>query len=274
MADLNTLKTDAGTIRDASLPNENTASRIGSWLIGLIEFLTSATAKSVITSIVPSVTADGIVLTLNYQKDDGSTFSNTITLPLADATKAGLMSPTMVAKISSLQSSINAINTKNAEQDNSIASLQGAVSTGNQKNATQDSQIQGLTELVETNRTDIENATKKADDNRTDISTLQGNVSTNAADIDALQKSTVANKQELSAQIEANNLHINNVEQHCNERQGVCDTKNEEQDKNLENLDKIDEQILIRLDEMQLSIDSLTQRVKYLEDTFVPRPVD
>ena len=266
MADLNTLKTDAGTIRDASLPNENTASRIGSWLIGLIEFLTSATAKSVITSIVPSVTADGIVLTLNYQKDDGSTFSNTITLPLADATKAGLMSPDMVARISALQSSINAINTKNAEQDNSIASLQGAVSTGTQKNAVQDAQIQGLTELVETNRTDIENATKKADDNRTDISTLQGNVSTNAADIDALQKSTVANKQELSAQIEANNLHINNVEQHCNERQDVCETKNAEQDKNLENLNKIDEQILIRLDEMQLSIDSLTQRVKALEN--------
>lgn len=266
MADLNTLKTDAGTIRDASQQNENTAFRIGSWLIGLIEFLTSATAKSVITSIVPSVTADGIVLTLNYQKDDGSTFSNTITLPLADATKAGLMSPTMVAKISSLQSSINAINTKNAEQDNSIASLQGAVSTGNQKNATQDSQIQGLTELVETNRTDIENATKKADDNRTDISTLRDSVSTNAADIDALQKNAVANKQELVEQIEANNMYIYTVEQHCNERQGVCETKNAEQDKNLENLDKIDEQILIRLDEMQLSIDSLTQRVKALEN--------
>lgn len=266
MADLNTLKTDAGTIRDASQQNENTAFRIGSWLVDLIEFLTNTSIEAVMTSIIPSVTADGIVLTINYQKADGTTFANSITLPLADAEKAGLMSPTMVAKISSLQSSINAINTKNAEQDNSIASLQGAVSIGTQKNATQDSQIQGLTGLVEANRTDIEKATKKADDNKTDISTLQGNVSTNAADIDALQKSTVANKQELSAQIEANNLHINNVEQHCNERQDVCETKNAEQDKSLENLDKIDEQILIRLDEMQLSIDSLTQRVKALEN--------
>lgn len=39
MADLNTLKTDAGTIRDASLQNENTAFRVGSWLVELIEHL-------------------------------------------------------------------------------------------------------------------------------------------------------------------------------------------------------------------------------------------
>lgn len=257
MADLNTLKTDAGTIRDASQQNENTAFRIGSWLVDLIEFLTNTSIEAVMTSIIPSVTADGIVLTINYQKADGTTFSNSITLPLADAEKAGLMSPTMVAKIS-------AINTKNAEQDNSIASLQSAVNAGTQKNATQDSQIQVLTELVESNSTDIENATKKADDNRTDISTLRVSVSTNTADIDALQKNAVANKQELSAQIEANNLHINTVEQHCNERQDVCETKNEEQDKSIENLDKIDEQILLRLDEMQLAIDSLTQRVNAL----------
>lgn len=266
MADLNTLKTDAGTIRDASQQNENTAFRIGSWLVDLIEFLTNTSIEAVMTSIIPSVTADGIVLTINYQKADGTTFSNSITLPLADAEKAGLMSPEMVAKISSLQSSINAINTKNAEQDDSITALEGAVSSVAQKNSIQDAQIQGLTGLVETNRTDIENATKKADDNRTDISTLRDSVSTNAADIDALQKNAVANKQELVEQIEANNLHINTVEQHCNERQDVCDTKNEEQDKNLKNLDKIDEQILIRLDEMQLAIDSLTQRVNALEN--------
>lgn len=264
MADLNTLKTDAGTIRDASQQNENTAFRVGSWLVDLIEFLTNTTIEAVMTSIVPSVTADGIVLAINYQKADGTTFSNSFTLPLADAEKAGLMSPDMVARISALQSSINAINTKNAEQDNSIDSLQSAVNAGTQKNATQDAQIQGLTGLVEANRTDIENATKKADDNRTDISTLRDSVSTTAADIDALQKNAVANKQELSDRIDANNLHINNVEQHCNERQDVCETKNAEQDKSLENLDKIDEQILIRLDEMQLAIDSLTQRVNAL----------
>ena len=266
MADLSSLKTDAGTIRDASQQNENTAFRIGSWLVDLIEFLTNTTIEAVMTSIIPSVTANGIVLTINYQKADGTTFSNSISLPLADATKAGLMSPDMVARISALQSSINAINTKNAEQDNSIASLQSAVSTGTQKNSTQDEQIQGLTGLVETNRTDIENATKKADDNRTDISTLQESVSTNAADIDALQKNAVANKQELSDRIDANNQQINNVEQHCNERQDVCDTKNAEQDNTIQNLGRIDENILLRLDEMQLSIDSLSQRVKALEN--------
>lgn len=253
MADLNTLKTDAGTIRDASQQNENTAFRIGSWLVDLIEFLTNTTIEAVMTSIVPSVTADGIVLTINYQKADGSTFSNSITLPLADAEKAGLMSPTMVAKISSLQSSINAINTKNAEQDNSITALEGAVSSVAQKNSNQDAQIQGITTVLEQNAVALENVTDKADDNKAKIATIQSDITDNAAAIDALQKSSVAN-----------NLHINNVEQHCNERQDVCETKNAEQDKSLENLDKIDEQILIRLDEMQLAIDSLTQRVNAL----------
>ena len=67
-------------------------------------------------------------------------------------------------------------------------------------------------------------------------------------------------------QIEANNLHINTVEQHCNERQDECDTKNAEQDTAIKNLGRIDENVLLRLDEMQISIDSLTQRVKALEN--------
>lgn len=253
MADLNSLKQDAGTIRDASQQNENTAFRVGSWLVELIEFLTNTSIEAVMTSIIPSVTADGIVLTINYQKADGTTFSNSITLPLADAEKAGLMSPTMVAKISAIQSSINAINTKNVEQDDSITALEGAVSSVAQKNSIQDAQIQGLTTLLEQNAVALENVTDKADDNKAKIATIQSDITDNAAAIDALQKSSVAN-----------NLHINNVEQHCNERQDECDTKNAEQDKSLENLDKIDEQILIRLDEMQLAIDSLTQRVNAL----------
>lgn len=198
-------------------------------------------------------------------------FSNENNIAIGETISA--LSSQFLAEVASLESKINEqeraiadLQNENDAQDNSIASLQSAVNAGTQKNATQDSQIQGLTGLVETNRTDIENATKKADDNRTDISTLRDSVSTNAADIDALQKNAVANKQELSDRIDANNLHINNVEQHCNERQDVCETKNAEQDKSLESLDKIDEQILIRLEEMQLSIDSLTQRVKALEN--------
>lgn len=96
MADLNTLKTDAGTIRDASQQNENTAFRIGSWLINLIDFLSEMTADAVITDIIPSVEDDGIDLTFLLKKNDGTTFTSIITLPLADATNAGLMSPQMV----------------------------------------------------------------------------------------------------------------------------------------------------------------------------------
>lgn len=235
MADLNTLKTDAGSIRDASLQNENTAFRVGSWLVDLIEFLTNTTIEAVMTSIIPSVTADGIVLTINYQKADGTTFSNSITLPLADAEKAGLMSPAMVNKITSITS----------------------------KNSTQDQQIQNLSTLVDQNLANIENVTNLANSNKDKITVLQSATSDNAAAIDALQKSAVAN-----------NEYIGTVEQHCNERQDNTDIKNKELENQIKSLQNVDENTLIRIDEMQIAIDSLSQRVKYLEDTFVPRPLD
>lgn len=215
--DLNTLKSNAGIIRDATLPEENTAFRLGSWLVSLIEFLTDTSIEAVMTGIVPAVTADGIALTLSFQKADGSTFTKIITLPLADAEKAGLMSPAMVSKIATMQSSINAINTKNAEQDDNITALQDYVSD-------------------------------------------------NASAIDALQKSAVSKHQELTDKIDANNEFIAQVESTCNTRQDEADVKNAEQDTKMKALDNIDEQILIRLDEMQLSIDSLSQRVKALEN--------
>lgn len=266
MADLSSLKTDAGTIRDASQQNENTAFRIGTWLVDLIEFLTNTSIEAVMTGIVPAVTADGIALTLSFQKADGSTFTKIITLPLADAEKAGLMSPAMVSKIATMQSSINAINTKNAEQDDNITALQGDVSAVATKNTTQDSQIQGLNTLVEQNSVNIENVTDTANTNKNNITALQGDVSDNASAIDALQKSAVSKHQELTDKIDATNEFIVQVETTCNTRQDEADVKNAEQDTKMKSLDNIDELILIRLEEMQLSIDSLSQRVKALEN--------
>lgn len=264
--DLNTLKTNAGIIRDATLPEENTAFRLGSWLVSLIEFLTDTSIEAVMTGIVPAVTADGIALALSFQKADGSTFTKFITLPLADAEKAGLMSPAMVAKIAAMQSSINAINTKNAEQDDNITALQSDVSSVAKKNTTQDSQIQGLSTLVEQNSVNIENVTGTANTNKNNITALQGDVSDNASAIDALQKNAVSKHQELTDKIDANNEFIAQVESTCNTRQDEADAKNAEQDAKMKSLDNIDENILIRLDEMQLSIDSLSQRVKALEN--------
>ena len=160
MADLNSLKQDAGTIRDASQSQENTAFRVGSWLVSLIEFLTDTTIEAVITNITPSVNADGIVLNISYQKADGSTFSKTFSIPIATTDKAGLFSPTMVAELSKLRADVNGVIQKNSNQDTAFLQLQELVD--NAKNAT------------ESNGASIQTLEFKIKDYPTRISTLEG----------------------------------------------------------------------------------------------------
>ena len=95
--DLNSLKQNAGVIRDASQSQENTAFRIGSWLINLIDFLSETTAEAVITNISISSNAGGTDLTLDFQNSEGLPFSKTISIPVADANKAGLLTPGMLS---------------------------------------------------------------------------------------------------------------------------------------------------------------------------------
>lgn len=97
MADLSSLKTDAGTIRDASQSQENTAFRVGSWLVNLIDFLSETTAEAVITNISISSNAGGTDFTLDFQNSEGLPFSKTISIPVADANKAGLLTPKMLS---------------------------------------------------------------------------------------------------------------------------------------------------------------------------------
>ena len=261
--DLVSLKSDAGIIRDASQSQENTAFRVGSWLVNLIEFLTKTTVEAVITSIIPAVNADGIVLTINYQKADGSTFYNTITLPIADVTKSGLMSPEMVNKIAAMQSSINAINAINADQsariealenttathrnsienineknltqDNSISVLQGDISEIKEKDKAQDSRIENNEQILEEVSANAELALSEAQGNKSTLSELQKDVSNNGSDIVAMQASIVKAANDISEILTRMNTqdvnilnlseYIGSVEQICNERQDVFDTQ-------------------------------------------------
>lgn len=281
--DLNELKTDAGIIRDASQAEENTAFRVGSWLVNLIEFLTDTTIEAVITSIEPSVTATGIVLTINYQKADGSTFSNTITLPIADATKSGLMSPEMVDKIASLQSLVNTAVAKNTEQDTAIATLQQSITNHGQSINDLDSRLDALDSLTEQINTTMETAGATAQANASRIKTLETDVTGNTGDIAALQQSIANHGQSINdlttradeqdATITSLSTSVTAVEQECRERQDVCDTKNSEQDTAIAALQSYDDNTTVRLEEMQLALDTavnditaLKQRINALEN--------
>lgn len=281
--DLNELKTDAGIIRDASQAEENTAFRVGSWLVNLIEFLTDTTIEAVITSIEPSVTATGIVLTINYQKADGSTFSNTITLPIADATKSGLMSPEMVDKIASLQSLVNTAGAKNTEQDTAIATLQQSITNHGQSITDLDSRLDALDSLTEQINTTVETAGATAQANASRIKTLETDVTGNTGDIAALQQSIANHGQSINdlttradeqdATITSLSTSVTAVEQECRERQDVCDTKNSEQDTAIAALQSYDDNTTVRLEEMQLALDTavnditaLKQRINALEN--------
>ena len=133
--DLNQLKTDAGHIRDASAANENTAFRVGSWLVSLIEWLTNTSVEAVITSISKETTADGIVLTINHQKADGETFASTFTLPLADATTPGLLSPEMLEKLSSASTGVNGLKSANILMGQRVSTLENTLDELSNKTA-------------------------------------------------------------------------------------------------------------------------------------------
>ena len=176
MADLNSLKQDAGIIRDASQSQENTAFRVGSWLVSLIEFLTDTTIEAVITGIAHSVNADGIVLNISYQKADGSTFTSMTTIPIATVDKAGLFSPTMVAELAKLRTDVNASTSRNNVQDTTIAGLQSDVSAVKTKNTSQDSRIDGVENIAKTANNAVETLGADVSIVKSNIATLQSEV--------------------------------------------------------------------------------------------------
>ena len=86
----------AAEIRDAQQAGENTADRVGTLLVNIIQTLCQVLPA---TGIDVKATAAGTGITVTYRADDGTPVSRDVLLPAATTTIPGLLSATDKAKI-------------------------------------------------------------------------------------------------------------------------------------------------------------------------------
>ncbi len=95
MADFTSLLQQAAVIRDASQEKENTALRVGSMFIDILQRLASELPPKLIdASVISSNVADGkMTVTFNLVAQNGDTSTKDIVIPAASADSPGLMQP-------------------------------------------------------------------------------------------------------------------------------------------------------------------------------------
>lgn len=125
MSKLKELLPIAAQVRDATEEYENTANRIGSLFVAIIEGILDSTPEAAIdaSSVQHTITAEGFLITMNRKDSDGSTVPINITVPLVSEEAPGLITPEI---LTSLQTSVkNALSAAKSAQDSA-----NSISTG------------------------------------------------------------------------------------------------------------------------------------------------
>lgn len=101
MAYIQSLLQQAAAIRDASKEGENTALRVGSMFISLIQAIVDTLPQEAIDAIGLSSAASATNFTISFKtvNDDGTTGFKQIVIPAASSEKAGLLTPEQIAEI-------------------------------------------------------------------------------------------------------------------------------------------------------------------------------
>ena len=101
MAQIQSLLQQAAVIRDATADGENTALRVGSMFISLIQSIASTLPQEAIDAIGLTSAASATNFTISFKtvKDDGTTGFKQIVIPAASSEKAGLLTPAQIAEI-------------------------------------------------------------------------------------------------------------------------------------------------------------------------------
>ncbi len=101
MATIESLLPQAATVRDATTKMENTALRVGTLFVDLIQALMATVPKEVIdaSDISYSTTTTNFIIHYKVIKADGTTANRQIVIPVASASKSGLMTPEQVADL-------------------------------------------------------------------------------------------------------------------------------------------------------------------------------
>jgi len=101
MAKIDSLLSRASEVRDATLEKENTALRVGSLFVDLIQTITAVLPREILEASGISVAASASDVTISYKKilNDGSAGTGRITIPAVTETGAGVITPALLAQI-------------------------------------------------------------------------------------------------------------------------------------------------------------------------------
>ena len=101
MPTLQSLLAQAAVIRDATAEGENTANRVGSMFVSLIEAVIATLPAELLDASGISMTAgeSNVVIRFNSLASDGTASSRQVSIPAASVVGAGLLTPSKLAEI-------------------------------------------------------------------------------------------------------------------------------------------------------------------------------
>lgn len=122
------LLTQAAVIRDAAAEGENTAMRVGSMLIDLVQRIVDTLSADALSALGLRITASAETVTVTYKTVDagGTAKDVSVTLPAATTTTAGMMSSASLAAINKATQDILSIINRIDATDDSIKAASDA----------------------------------------------------------------------------------------------------------------------------------------------------
>lgn len=108
MATIQSLLTQAAVIRDATVEGENTALRVGSMFVSLIQAIVATLPSELLdaSGISYSAGESNFLITFNAVSSDGSTSKKQIIIPAASQDNAGLLTPAKLKEVNDAVASV------------------------------------------------------------------------------------------------------------------------------------------------------------------------
>ena len=161
MGKLTNLLPQAAAVRDATEEYENSASRVGSLFVSIIQAIIDTVPEALIDGSTVSFTTSesNFIISMKKRLDDGSLVPITITIPAASTANAGLLTPALLAELraginsasnaaATAQNGANSANRTLSEVITSISTMRDGMATIETKVIEHSTNIEGLSSEV------------------------------------------------------------------------------------------------------------------------------
>ena len=161
MGKLTNLLPQAAAVRDATEEYENSASRVGSLFVSIIQAIIDTVPEALIDGSTVSFTASetNFIISMKKRLNDGSLVPITITIPAASTANAGLLTPALLAELraginsasnaaATAQNGANSANRTLSEVITSISTMRDGMATVETKVIENSANIEGLSSEV------------------------------------------------------------------------------------------------------------------------------